>query len=134
TPVPSLVVQGVIAIALTLAGSYDQLFTYVIFAQFLFYAMACGAVLRLRRTAPTLARPYRTWGYPVTPIVFIAFAAWLVGNTIKEKPADSGIGTALILAGLPFYYRWRRVAIRPPIPASRAAPAPAPPPASYRRP
>jgi len=108
TPVPSLVVQGVIASVLTLAGTYDQLFTYVIFAQFLFYAMACGAVIRLRHTAPALPRPYRTWGYPVTPLVFIAFAAWLVGNTIVEKPADSGVGAALILAGLPIYLLGRR--------------------------
>src|SRR3989442_1436618 len=133
TPVPSLVVQAVIAIALAFTGTYNQLFTYVIFAEFVSYAAGCGAVIRLRHGAPSLARPYRTWGYPVTPIVFIAFAAWLVGNTIAEQPRDAGIGTALILAGLPFYYRWRRVAIRPPIPASRAAPAPAPPPASYRR-
>jgi len=133
TPVPSLVVQAVIAIALTFTGTYNQLFTYAIFASFVSYAAGCGAVIRLRHGAPGLARPYRTWGYPVTPIVFIAFAAWLVGNTIAEQPRDAGIGTALILAGLPFYYWWRRVAIRPPIPASRAAPAPAPPPASYRR-
>jgi len=133
TPVPSLVVQAVIAIALTFTGTYNQLFTYVIFAEFVSYAAGCGAVIRLRHGAPGLARPYRTWGYPVTPIVFIAFAAWLVGNTIAEQPRDAGIGTVLILAGLPFYYWWRRVAIRPPIPASRAAPAPVPPPASYRR-
>src|SRR5437867_3140375 len=133
TPVPSLAVQAVIAIALTFTGTYNQLFTYVIFAEFVSYAAGCGAVIRLRHGAPGLARPYRTWGYPVTPIVFIAFAAWLVGNTIAEQPRDAGIGTALILAGLPFYYWWRRVAIRPPIPASRAAPAPAPPPAWYRR-
>src|SRR5438552_499738 len=133
TPVPSLVVQAVIAIALAFTGTYNQLFTYVIFAEFVSYAAGCGAVIRLRHGAPGLARPYRTWGYPVTPIVFIAFAAWLVGNTIAEQPRDAGIGTALILAGLPFYYWWRRVATRPPIPASRAAPVPAPPPASYRR-
>jgi len=133
TPVPSLVVQAVIAIALAFTGTYNQLFTYVIFAEFVSYAAGCGAVIRLRHGAPSLARPYRTWGYPVTPIVFIAFAAWLVGNTIAEQPRDAGIGTVLILAGLPFYYWWRRVAIRPPIPASRAAPAPVPPPASYRR-
>ena len=70
--------------------------------------MACGAVIRLRHTAPALPRPYRTWGYPVTPLVFIAFAAWLVGNTIVEKPADSGVGAALILAGLPIYLLGRR--------------------------
>jgi APA family basic amino acid/polyamine antiporter len=118
TPVPSLVVQAVIAIALTFTGTYNQLFTYVIFAEFVSYAAGCGAVIRLRHAAPGLARPYRTWGYPVTPLVFIAFAAWLVGNTIAEQPRDAGIGSALILAGLPLYYWWRRVAIRPPIPAS----------------
>ncbi len=107
TPVPSLVVQAAISIALTLWGNYNQLFTYVIFAQFLFYAMACGAVIRLRAKAPDLPRPYRTWGYPVTPLVFIAFATWLVGNTIAEQPGDAGIGAALILAGLPLYF-WRR--------------------------
>src|SRR2546430_147325 len=122
TPVPSLVVQAVIAIALAFTGTYNQLFTYVIFAEFVSYAAGCGAVIRLRQARR-----------PVTPIVFIAFAAWLVGNTIAEQPRDAGIGTVLILAGLPFYYWWRRVAIRPPIPASRAAPAPVPPPASYRR-
>ncbi len=107
TPTPSLVVQAAIAIALTVWGTYDQLFTYVIFAQFLFYAMACGAVVRLRAKAPDLPRPYRTWGYPVTPLVFIAFATWLVGNTIAEQPGDSAVGAALILAGLPLYW-WRR--------------------------
>src|SRR2546425_6284777 len=74
TPVPSLVVQALISIALTLTGTYNQLFTYVIFAEFVSYAAGCGAVIRLRHGAPGLARPYRTWGYPVTPIVFIAFA------------------------------------------------------------
>jgi APA family basic amino acid/polyamine antiporter len=110
TPAPSLVVQALVAIALTLGGTYDQLFTYVVFAQFLFYAMACGAVVRLRHRAPALERPYRTWGYPVTPIVFIAFATWLVANTIVEQPKDSVVGAALILAGLPLYlYRSRKI-------------------------
>ena len=108
TPVPALLVQAGISIALTLWGTYDQLFTYVIFAQFLFYAMACGAVVRLRAKAPDLPRPYRTWGYPVTPLVFIAFATWLVGNTIAEQPADAGVGALLIVAGLPLYWWARR--------------------------
>lgn len=107
TPMPSLIAQAVISIALTLGGSYAQLFTYVVFAQFLFYAVACAAVVRLRHAAPDLARPYRTWGYPVTPIVFIAFATWLVVNTIVEKPGDSAVGAALIVAGLPIYF-WQR--------------------------
>jgi APA family basic amino acid/polyamine antiporter len=121
TPIVALVTQGVIASVLTLVPRcvfgicsprplYDQLATYVVFAQFVFYALSAGAVIRLRRKAPHLERPYRTWGYPVTPIVFIAFAIWLVANTIVETPKDSAIGAGLILLGLPGYFYWRRAA------------------------
>jgi len=108
TPVPALVAQGAIAVALVFSGTYEQLATYVVFASFLFYAMSCAAVLRLRRSRPDLERPYRTWGYPVTPLVFIAFSAWLVWNTIAEAPRDAAIGAALIVAGLPGYWYWTR--------------------------
>ena len=108
TPAFALVTQGVIACILTAFGSYDQLFTYVVFAQFVFYALSASAVIRLRQKAPQVARPYRTWGYPATPIVFIAFAVWLVYNTIVETPKDSAIGAGIILLGLPGYYYWRR--------------------------
>ena len=108
TPVTALATQGVISAVLALTGRYDQLFTYVVFAQFLFYALGCGAVMRLRRVAPDIARPYRTWGYPVTPIVFIAFALWLVGNTILKKPLDSAVGAGIIMVGLPGYWYWKR--------------------------
>jgi len=107
TPTVALLTQGVIASTLTAFGKYDQLFTYVVFAQFVFYALSAGAVIRLRRRAPQVARPYRTWGYPVTPIVFIAFAVWLVYNTIVETPRDSAIGAGLILLGLPGYWYWK---------------------------
>ena len=124
TPVVALLTQGVIASALTLVPNcltipgvfslcsprplYDQLATYVVFAQFVFYALSCAAVIKLRRTARDLPRPYRTWGYPLTPIIFIAFALWLVANTIVATPKDSLIGAGLILVGLPGYYYWRR--------------------------
>ena len=112
TPVPALITQGAISALLVVSGSryhlYDRLATYVVFASFLFYALSCGAVLRLRRTAPDIPRPYRTWGYPVTPIVFIAFALWLVGNTIVSLPQESAVGAGLILLGLPGYVYWRR--------------------------
>jgi len=111
TPAVALLTQGVIASALTAFGTYDQLFTYVVFAQFVFYALSAGAVIRLRRTAPQLARPYRTWGYPVTPVVFIAFAVWLVYNTIVETPRDSAIGAGIILLGLPGYWYWKKGAV-----------------------
>ena len=108
TPTVALVTQGIVGAALTAFGTYDLLFTCVVFAEFLFYALSAGAVIKLRRTAPMVARPYRTWGYPVTPIIFIAFAIWLVYNTIVETPKYSAIGAGLILLGLPGYYYWRR--------------------------
>lgn len=108
TPTIALLTQGAIASILTAFGTYDQLFTYVVFAQFVFYALSASAVIRLRKTAPQIARPYRTWGYPVTPIVFVAFAIWLVYNTIVQTPRDSAIGAGLILMGLPGYWYWRR--------------------------
>jgi basic amino acid/polyamine antiporter, APA family len=118
TPVPALVVQGIVAIGLTWIstepswqGTYDRLFTYVVLAGFVFYAMSCGAVLLLRRREPRLPRPYRAWGYPVTPVVFIGFSLWLVGNTIFKKPLDAGIGAALILAGLPLYFVRRQTSV-----------------------
>lgn len=125
TPVPSLAVQCVISIALTWISTepswknaYNRLFTYVVLAEFVFYAMSCGAVIRLRRKAPDLVRPYRAWGYPVTPIVFILFSLWLVFNTAKEDPADTLMSALLILAGLPLYW-WQRAASTPgPTPAS----------------
>ena len=104
TPVKALVAQGAIAVALTLSGTYDQLATYVVFASFLFYTISCAAVITLRRTAPDLPRPYRAWGYPFTPLVFIAFAAWLVGNTIAEQPREAAVGAGLIALGLPVYF------------------------------
>src|SRR5258708_909477 len=113
TPVTSLVVQAVIAIALALSGDYEKLAGYVIFASFLFYALGCGAVLWLRHTRPDLPRPYRAWGYPVTPIVFIAFATWLTVNSIIEAPRDAPAGAALIASRIPFYFYSRRSSPRP---------------------
>ena len=108
TPVAALLLQGTIAALLALTGSYDQLFTYVIFASWLSYGLTAGVVIRLRRTMPAHERPYKTWGYPLTPIAFIAFAAWLMGTTIVETPKESAIGAAILLAGLPVYWYFRR--------------------------
>src|SRR5256885_15626025 len=69
--------------------------------------MPGGAVIRLRHAARDLPRPYKTWGYPVTPIVFILFALWLVFNTAREQPVDAAMSAVLILAGLPLYWWWK---------------------------
>src|SRR6266571_5214198 len=108
TLVPKCIVIPKILTICSTRPLYDQLATYVVFAQFVFYALSSGAVIRLRRKAPQLERPYRTWGYPITPIVFIAFAIWLVANTIVETPKESAIGAGLIVLGLPGYLYWKK--------------------------
>src|SRR5579859_3980643 len=108
TPTVALVTQAVISSVLAATGTYDALFTYVVFAEFLFYALSAGAVLRLRRRAPELVRPYKAWGYPWTPIVFILIAALVVGNTIWNTPRESAVGAGLIVLGLPGYWYWKK--------------------------
>jgi APA family basic amino acid/polyamine antiporter len=124
TPVPSLAAQCVIAIALTWISTdpswksaYNRLFTYVVLGEFVFYALSCGAVIRLRHTAADLVRPYKAWGYPVAPVVFIAFSLWLVFNTAREQPGDAVMSAVLILVGLPLYW-WQRSRIRRVAPAA----------------
>jgi basic amino acid/polyamine antiporter, APA family len=79
-----------------------------VFAEFVFYALMCGALIRLRRRRPDLARPYRAWGYPVTPILFIVFSLWLVANTIIQDWKDSAVAAGLIAVGLPVYFYFKR--------------------------
>ncbi len=102
-PTPSLVVQGIWSASLVLLGGYEQLAGYVVFVSFMFYALACAAVIVLRVREPNLVRPYRAWGYPVTPIVFILFSGFLVINAIVERPVDSLIGVGLLVLGLVVY-------------------------------
>ncbi len=108
TPIPSLVVQAILATAVLLTGTFNQLATYVVFASWIFYAMSAAGVILLRKRRPAAARPYRTWGYPLTPILFLLFAFILVVETIREDPRDAAIGTGIILLGLPIYAIWAR--------------------------
>jgi basic amino acid/polyamine antiporter, APA family len=108
TPYGALLGLALWSAALTLSGSYEQLFTYVMFAAVLFNVLAGLAIFRLRNTHAHLARPYRTWGYPVVPLVFVIGSIGLVANTLLERPAESVAGLLLIAAGLPAYAYWRR--------------------------
>ena len=109
TPHVAIVVQGVWAAVLAISGSYELLFSYVVFAAWIFYGLAVLGVVVLRRKAPDLPRPYKMWGYPVTPIAFAAVAFWFVINTIITTPVSSLIGLAIVAAGVPVYYIWRRL-------------------------
>jgi APA family basic amino acid/polyamine antiporter len=108
TPGACLLAQGALSVALAFSGRYDQLYTYVMFAMVAFEAMMGAAVLLLRRTRPNAPRPYRVWGYPFVPAVFVLASLFVVGNTLLERPLESGIGLALILLGFPAYAYWRR--------------------------
>jgi len=107
-PVRSLIVLAVWSSVLALSGSYDVLTDYAIFALTMFYAVTAGAVFVFRRREPTAERPYRTLGYPVVPVLFIAVNAWLILTTIWNTPKQSGAGLALIAIGLPVYFYWER--------------------------
>jgi APA family basic amino acid/polyamine antiporter len=108
TPSFALGFQAVWSCLLVFSGTYEQLFTYVIFVEFLFYGMCAAAVLALRRNRAGLFRPYKTWGYPAVPILFILFTAFLLINTICTNLRDSAIGSVLLLSGLPAYWFWRK--------------------------
>ena len=108
TPILALLIQGAWSSVLVLTGTFNQLATYVVFASFVFYAGSAGAVLVLRRRRPDMERPYRTWGYPVTPILFILFSAWLVGNTISTAPRDALVGLGMIALGIPVFFYWKK--------------------------
>jgi APA family basic amino acid/polyamine antiporter len=108
TPSASILAQGAWSVVLTFSGSYEQLYTYVTFAVVLFHAATGAAVLVLRRRLPDAPRPYRVWGYPWVPLVFIVSAAALVLNTLVEKPRESALGLGLLLLGIPAYLWWRR--------------------------
>ena len=107
-PIRSLVALGIWSGVLTLSGSYDTLTDSAIFALTLFYAFVAGSVFIFRRRLPDARRPYRTWGYPVVPILFLVVTGWLILTTIWNTPKQSAIGLGLILVGLPVYLIWSR--------------------------
>ena len=107
TPHLAIVALTIWSALLALSGTYEQLFTYVMFSSILFNVAAGLAVFRLRRTRPDHPRPYRTWGYPIVPVVFIGGSLAFVTNTLLERPAESLAGLVLLLLGLPAYWYWR---------------------------
>jgi APA family basic amino acid/polyamine antiporter len=110
SPHVSILALSVWSALLVLSGSYEQLFTYVIFASWILYGMAAATVFVLRRKRPDLPRPHRVIGYPVVPLFFVAMAAALVVMTFLASPRESLMGLALIALGIPFYWVWRKSA------------------------
>ena len=102
------------AAALAASGTFEQLLTYVVFAGWVFYALGALAVFAYRRREPHAARPFRTPGYPVTPLLFVLAAAAIVVNTIATQPARAAVGLGIVFAGAPVFFLWRAVRGRTP--------------------
>jgi APA family basic amino acid/polyamine antiporter len=104
SPSTSLIVQALLASALLLfLGRFQQLFELAVFAEWLFYMLTATTVYRYRRQQPDLPRPYRVWGYPVLPAIFIVCSACILVSSFAGNPRGSLIGSALILLGLPLF-------------------------------
>ena len=108
TPHLSLLFQAAWAVLLVLLGTFEQLFTFVIFAGWIFYALTALGVIILRHTRPELPRSYRVTGYPYVPVAFVLAAAVFILNTILARPLESGIGCAIVALGVPAYLLWKR--------------------------
>lgn len=112
-PVIAIMVQAVWASILAISGKFDQLTDCLIFVSWIFYALVCAGVIILRFTHPDAPRPYKVWGYPFTPVIFILAAIALTVNTYQEKPLEAKVGLALLALGIPiylFYYLRNRLA------------------------
>lgn len=107
-PIRAIVTQSAWAVVLVLSGSYDVLTDYAIFAVLIFVALATASVFVFRRRNPNAERPYRTWGYPVVPVLFLLVAAWILINTLMTTPGRALAGVGLMALGLPFYWYWSR--------------------------
>ncbi len=112
-PVRAIVLTAVWSILLAATGSYDKLTDWAIFALWLFYGLNGAAVIVLRRKLPNLERPYRVWGYPVVPVIFVGVTAWLLINTLITSPLQTFAGIALMLVGLPLSWYFERARSRP---------------------
>jgi basic amino acid/polyamine antiporter, APA family len=109
TPSTSIVVQAILACLLLLVGgSFRQLFSLAIFAEWLFYMVTSSTIFVFRRTLPQAARPYSVWGYPVVPALFVAASAVLLYYTFRNNLRNSLMGTLVIMAGIPVFYLFAR--------------------------
>jgi basic amino acid/polyamine antiporter, APA family len=108
TPAVSLMVQAAWASLLTLSGTYNELLDYVIFAVVLFYILTILGLFRLRRIRPDAPRPYRAWGYPVVPALYIALALFVEWGLLTHRALQSLTGLGIVAVGIPVYYMWNR--------------------------
>ncbi len=108
TPGFAIFIQALWSCVLVLSGSFEQIITFAMFISIVFWIAAAASVFKLRGKYPNLSRPYKTWGYPVVPIIFILASSGILFNTLIEKPVESLAGIGLTIIGIPVYYIWKR--------------------------
>jgi len=107
TPGFSILIQCIWAGLLTLLGTFEQIFTFAMFMSIIFWIAGTAAVFTLRKKRPDLPRPYKTWGYPFVPALFIIASTGILLNTLIEKPVEALAGLILTALGIPVYFYWR---------------------------
>jgi basic amino acid/polyamine antiporter, APA family len=113
TPVAGLLVQAAWTVVLCISGTYSQLLDYIIFAELVFYVLTIVGLFVLRVKQPDTPRPYKAWGYPVLPAIYIVMAAWICIVLLRYKPQYTWPGLVLVLLGIPVYLFWSRRTVKP---------------------
>jgi basic amino acid/polyamine antiporter, APA family len=113
TPVAGLLVQAAWTVVLCISGTYSQLLDYIIFAELVFYVLTIVGLFVLRVKQPDAPRPYKAWGYPVLPAIYIVMAAWICIVLLRYKPQYTWPGLVLVLLGIPVYLFWSRRMVKP---------------------
>lgn len=109
TPAVAIIVQSAWAIILVLFwGTFENLISYVVFTDWIFFALAAASVFVFRRRRPAGERLYTTPWYPFTPLLFIAIAVWFVLNTLISRPQEAWAGLLFLALGVPVFYYWKR--------------------------
>ncbi|HKD44606.1 MAG TPA: amino acid permease [Candidatus Angelobacter sp.] len=107
TPAASILAQACVAGVFAISGAYEALYTKAIYSEWVFYALVTAGILILRRREPSLSRPYRTWGYPFVPLIFVLIALFILANTFVERRSDAFWCLGLVASGIPAYFVWR---------------------------
>ncbi len=108
TPGFAIIAQAVWSSILALSGTFEQLITFVIFISILFWIAGAAAIFTLRRKYPEREGSYKTWGYPLIPMIYILTLSGILINTLFEKPVESFAGIGIMIAGVPVYYFWNK--------------------------
>ena len=103
-PASALWMQCIWAAVLCLSGQYGNLLDYIVFTVLLFYILTIGGIFKLRKTQPNIPRPYKAFGYPVIPFIYIVLASAICIGLIISKPLYSGMGLVIVLTGIPVYF------------------------------